>query len=262
MRTDLPTDLLEGATSAEPLTLSESGPHWAHAAQQADRLRALDCEIAKMAWAQDAAALALREEVEASFLIEAEVADADAIARMIAATTILRGAPYLAPEALCRAHAELMRPEGGARPGFFRDHFVQVGRHVAVSPGAVRRCLEHASRGYGRAGRAERLIGAAAGHHRLSWIHPFSDGNGRIARAALRVRLMEELPGAGAWSLSPILLERQGDYLRAMAGADEPRRGDRDGRGNLSEANLASLVTFLLGCMEEAMTRAVERLSG
>jgi Fic family protein len=33
-----------------------------------------------------------------------------------------------------------------------------------------------------RFGRAERLVAIAAAHHRLLWIHPFADGNGRVAR--------------------------------------------------------------------------------
>ena len=28
----------------------------------------------------------------------------------------------------------------------------------------------------------ERLIAMAASHHRLTWLHPFRDGNGRVAR--------------------------------------------------------------------------------
>lgn len=36
----------------------------------------------------------------------------------------------------------------------------------------------------------KKLVGVAASHHRLAWIHPFLDGNGRVARSrTIRCRL-------------------------------------------------------------------------
>jgi hypothetical protein len=34
---------------------------------------------------------------------------------------------------------------------------------------------------YGRLGKTERILSVAAAHHRLLWIHPFLDGNSRVA---------------------------------------------------------------------------------
>ena len=77
-------------------------------------------------------------------------------------------------------------PETGERlpvvPGGLRTRDVKVGDHVAISPGAVPRFLERLHAAYRPAGRITRILSAACGHHRLLWIHPFLDGNGRVAR--------------------------------------------------------------------------------
>jgi hypothetical protein len=66
--------------------------------------------------------------------------------------------------------------------GELRQRDVQVGRHVPISPGAVPRFLDEFARVYGAVGKADAILAAAAAHHRLLWIHPFLDGNGRVAR--------------------------------------------------------------------------------
>jgi Fic family protein len=58
-------------------------------------------------------------------------------------------------------------------PGELRHRDVKVGAHVPVSPGAVPRFLARFAEIYGRLGRAETILAAAAAHHRLLWIHPF-----------------------------------------------------------------------------------------
>lgn len=245
----------ESPFALEPLLVSEAGPHWEPLARRAAALRARDAELATcvpLSQRESRAELAHRHEAEASFLIEGEVADEGAIARSREALEILAQHPYLSAAGLARAHERLMAGYVVARPGQFRSGYVSVGRHVPVSPGAIGRCLDHCEKTYARAGRVSRLIGAAAGHHRLSWVHPFVDGNGRIARAATRARLMAELSCADLWALSEQLLARRDDYLRLMALADEPRRGDRDGRGNLSEERLAGLINFFFDCIESA----------
>ena len=67
-------------------------------------------------------------------------------------------------------------------PGELRKRDVQVGNHVAVSPGALPRFLERFAQVYGNVGKTESILSTAAAHHRLLWIHPFMDGNGRVAR--------------------------------------------------------------------------------
>src|SRR4029077_11154762 len=64
-------------------------------------------------------------------------------------------------------------------PGALRDHDVAVGRHVPVSPGALPRFLKRFEKVYGKLGKTDTIVATAAAHHRLLWIHPFLDGNGR-----------------------------------------------------------------------------------
>ncbi|TLY72719.1 MAG: Fic family protein, partial [Gammaproteobacteria bacterium] len=69
-----------------------------------------------------------------------------------------------------------------AVPGELRDRDVRVGQHVAISPGAVPRFLASYENVYRRLKKADTILSSAAAHHRLLWIHPFLDGNGRVAR--------------------------------------------------------------------------------
>ena len=81
-----------------------------------------------------------------------------------------------------------------------------------------------------------KLVAAAAAHHRLMWIHPFLDGNGRVARHFTQASLHRiPLQGLGLWSVSRGLARRYVEYKAALSRADAPRRNDLDGRGNLSK---------------------------
>jgi len=66
--------------------------------------------------------------------------------------------------------------------GELRKKNVQVGQHIAISPGALPRFLDKFESVYGELGKTESILAAAAAHHRLLWIHPFLDGNGRLGR--------------------------------------------------------------------------------
>lgn len=87
-------------------------------------------------------------------------------------------------------------------PGELRRRDVKVGDHVAVSPGAIPRFLERFADGYGKLGKADAIVAVAAAHHRLLWIHPFLDGNGRVARLMSHAMLLELLDSGGVWSVS------------------------------------------------------------
>jgi Fic family protein len=52
---------------------------------------------------------------------------------------------------------------------------------------------------YSALGRAETILAAAAAHHRLLWIHPFADGNGRVARLMSHASLLEVLDTGSVW---------------------------------------------------------------
>ncbi len=63
--------------------------------------------------------------------------------------------------------------------------------HVPVSPPAVPRFLQRFEEIYSHLGKTETILAAAAAHHRLAWIHPFLDGNGRVARLISHATLLK-----------------------------------------------------------------------
>ena len=131
-------------------------------------------------------------------------------------------------------------------PGELRTRYVEVGRHVAISPGAVPRFLERMHKAYSLPGRIEPILAAACAHHRLLWVHPFLDGNGRVPRLLSYAMLRRALDTRGLWSVARGLARQEAAYKDHLAACDGPRRGDRDGRGTLSEAALASFAGFFL----------------
>ena len=84
-------------------------------------------------------------------------------------------------------------------------------------------------------------------HHRLLWIHPFVDGNGRTARLHTDAFLREIGIGAtGVWCLSRGLARNNALYKTALAGADQINTGSKDGRGGLRESKLITFIEFML----------------
>jgi Fic family protein len=120
-------------------------------------------------------------------------------------------------------------------PGAFRSDEVLVGRHVPPSPPRIADFMAYYVRRYGQLtrGATGRILAIPAAHHRLSHIHPFLDGNGRVSRLVSHAMIRRAGIGAGGlWSISRGLargLEDRGEYMRWMDAADMPRQG-RPGR--------------------------------
>lgn len=140
-------------------------------------------------------------------------------------------------------------------PGHMRqdgDAEVAVGRHQPPSSARVAVFMEHFDKRFQIAARSSsgRIIAIASAHHRLNFIHPFPDGNGRVSRLMSHAMALNAgIGGEGLWSISRGLargLKDRGEYKRMMDSADSPRRGDRDGRGNLSEAALKTFCAWFL----------------
>lgn len=131
-------------------------------------------------------------------------------------------------------------------PGALRTRGVKVGRHVAIGPGAVPRFLSRFQEVYGALGTTDTVIAAAAAHHRLLWIHPFLDGNGRVARLLSHATLLDTLHTGAVWSIARGLARNVQAYKGHLAACDQTRRNDLDGRGHLSEENLAEFTKFFL----------------
>ena len=137
-------------------------------------------------------------------------------------------------------------------PGELRQRDVAVGRHIPVSARAVPRFLKRFEEVYGNLGKTETILAAAAAHHRLTWIHPFLDGNGRVARLMSHATLLEALDTGAVWSIARGLARNVDAYKAHLAACDQPRRNDLDGRGHLSEENLAEFTKFFLTtCLDQ-----------
>jgi len=158
------------------------------------------------------------------------------------------------------APKEMLRIHGVGRdfqmkPGAWRshaEHDVAVGRHAPPASDRIPDFMKYFAERYSfeHLGKASRIISMAAAHHRLNYIHPFPDGNGRVSR--LMSHAMAHASGTGShglWSISRGLargLESRGEYKSMMDHADTPRQGDLDGRGNLSQRALSEFVLWFL----------------
>lgn len=144
-------------------------------------------------------------------------------------------------------------------PGEFRTDDVKIGQHLAISPGAVPRFMARFEQVYGGLGRTETILAAAAAHHRLLWIHPFADGNGRVARLMSHATLLEALDTGSIWSIARGLARNAVTYKDHLMACDSPRRNDMDGRGDLSEESLAEFTKFFMKtCLDQV--RFMEQL--
>ncbi len=136
--------------------------------------------------------------------------------------------------------------------GELRHRDVAVGAHVPISPPAVPRFLSRFEEVYSRLGKTETILATAAAHHRLAWIHPFLDGNGRVARLMSHATMLEALDTGAVWSIARGLARKVDEYKRHLAACDQTKRNDLDGRGNLSEENLAEFTRFfLMTCIDQ-----------
>jgi Fic family protein len=137
-------------------------------------------------------------------------------------------------------------------PGEYREDFVQVGRHIPISAGAVPRFMRRYEEAYSKLKRAEAIVACAAAHHRFAWIHPFLDGNGRVVRLVSHAMMLNALDTGGVWSIARGLARSVEMYKGLLAECDLPRRNDLDGRGNLSEEALVDFTKYFLGvCIDQ-----------
>lgn len=176
-----------------------------------------------------------------------------------------REAPPVRPtrEFLCWAHREFCsrlpdpmlwveNPDTGKKlkviPGALRQDEVTVGRHIPPLSSNLEAFMGRFEDAYDpvRLSKVQQVIAIAAAHHRLVWIHPFLDGNGRVARLFSHAWLLDTGIGSGLWSVSRGLARSVENYKVRLAAADAPRQGDLDGRGNLSEKALVDFCRYFL----------------
>ncbi len=142
------------------------------------------------------------------------------------------------------------------QPGQLRDKPVQVGRHT---PPQTREEIEfylthfNATLNPEALTLNEKVLALATSHHRLLWLHPFQDGNGRVARLfttaySYKIGINSHL----LWNVTRAFARNRKDYDTYLALADLPRRNDLDGRGPLSEEELIKYCKFFLkACLNQ-----------
>jgi Fic family protein len=89
------------------------------------------------------------------------------------------------------------------------------------------------------------LVRAGAAHLYFVTIHPFEDGNGRIARALTdRALAQDEKLGTRYYSLSSQIMEERGDYYRVLEQSQKGR------------ADVTEWLAWYLGCYHRAVRKA------
>lgn len=163
-----------------------------------------------------------------------------------------------------RIHAELYQripvservTDEGAKitPGAFRQGLVSAGQHLAPAASEIPALLHAWKERYASlSGLEQPIVGALCAHHRLLWVHPFPDGNGRAARLHTHLVLTALGLTHGLWSPLRGMARQQGMYYARLNNADLPRRNALDGRGPLSQEELVAFVQWMLDlCLDQA----------
>jgi Fic family protein len=135
-------------------------------------------------------------------------------------------------------------------PGSLRTDNVTVNRHQAPTAASIPAFLARIDQVYGKPWTLDtQLVAAACAHHRVAWVHPFRDGNGRAVRLQTHSALWSL--SSGLWSVNRGLARRREEYYARLSEADMARQGDLDGRGNLSQRMLVQWCEFFIEICED-----------
>jgi Fic family protein len=182
------------------------------------------------------------------------------------------GIKVISKDFLCWLHAEfyarlpedfrvVTNPRTGRsekiEPGVLRHFKVKVGHHVPPPHGEIEMYLSRLCEVYDPKNHkgAAALVALAAAHHRILWVHPFGDGNGRVTRLMTDAYLMQAgIGGHGLWTASRGLARNRGEYFSLLQQADAPRQNNFDGRGALSARALKAFCIFFLATCEDQIS--------
>jgi len=149
---------------------------------------------------------------------------------------------------LCAAHGLLMRgladDAGRLRRGGVGIYRGERLLHMAPPANQLPRLLKDLL-GWLAKTEAHPLIASSAVHYELEFIHPFSDGNGRIGRLWQTLILSRWQPMLAYLPVETVIQRRQDDYYRALGEAD--RASDCSG-----------FIRFMLEAIDDALQQALE----
>ncbi|MCX6051249.1 MAG: Fic family protein [Campylobacterales bacterium] len=150
--------------------------------------------------------------------------------------------------------------------GEFRETSVEVANHVAPSFDKIDSIFNYFEKEYQKIyvnnTKAMKLLGALSSHHRLVYIHPFLDGNGRVSRLHLDAMLFAmDLDGYGLWNISRGLARDVKGYQQYLSLADMIKQGATDGGGELSLRGLQYYLKYMLEVALDQITFMSKSLS-
>jgi Fic family protein len=100
-------------------------------------------------------------------------------------------------------------------------------------------------------GKLEGLLRAGVAHFRMVTIHPFEDGNGRIARALTDMALaQDERMGKRFYSLSSGIMAERSDYYNIL---EQTQKGYGD---------ITGWLLWFLGCIQRAIEESLNLIAG
>ena len=148
---------------------------------------------------------------------------------------------------LLAAHARMM---GGLADdaGQLRQQGVGIYRgkrlvHMAPPPSQVPRLIQDLLAWLNRT-TAHPLIASCAFHYELAFIHPFSDGNGRICRLWQTLILSRWQPALAYLPVESVIKTKQAKYYQALAKAD-------------AASDCSCFIEFMLSTIKAALQQAV-----
>ena len=153
-------------------------------------------------------------------------------------------------EDLLTAHAILMKGLTEPAGAYRRTNvgIVQGARVAHVAPPARRvPGLMRTLLGWIESTSTPALIRSCVAHYEMLFIHPFTDGNGRMARLWQHVLLLEAAPILDAVPMESVIRDRQGSYYDVLGQCD--RSGDR-----------TAFVEFALEALRDAIGATLSEL--
>jgi Fic family protein len=146
-----------------------------------------------------------------------------------------------------QAHGMLMIGLTG-QPGKLRKTTVGIAKgsavkHVAPPPGLLKAHLNELF-SYLQKDKDPMLIKSCVFHYELEFIHPFTDGNGRMGRLWQNVILAVQYPAFAFVPVESIIKKKQREYYKALSDSDKA-------------ANCAIFIEFMLGVINEALAELV-----